>query len=348
MSILVLAAVIMGCAAYQAGNILGAAAGTSLRFPWPPSVFASGIACVAAVLLWTARTDTVARVLGLLVGIMGLAFLVMAVQVGPSPGEIARDLTLPRLPRGSSLVLLGLVGTTVVPYNLFLGSGLARGRSLPETRLGLAIAIGAGGLVSLAIVVAGTAVPETVSFETIGRALEGRFGTAGSWLFAVGLFSAGFTSSMTAPLAAAIAARGVLDDGTRDWSERSARYRCVWLGVLIFGAAFGVAGVRPIPVILLAQALNGVLLPFVAVSLLLLVNDRLLLGSDGLAGPVGNAALALAAGASVLLGAQGLLRAMIAAGLPDPGEGAVYGIGLLATMALGWPVGRAIVRGRRA
>ena len=44
---------------------------------------------------------------------------------------------VPRLPAGSGLLVLGLVGTTVVPYNLFLGSGLARGQQLGELRFGL-------------------------------------------------------------------------------------------------------------------------------------------------------------------------------------------------------------------
>lgn len=346
-AVAVLVAVIAGCAAYEAGNILGAAAGAALRLPLPAPALAASIAAAAALLLWTARTATVARILGGMVAVMGIAFVATAVEIAPPLGEVARGLAVPSIPEGSSLLVLGLVGTTVVPYNLFLGAGLARGHSLREARFGIAVAVVLGGVLSAAIVVAGTAVGNAVSFEAIGAALEERFGAAGPWLFAVGLFAAGFTSAITAPLAAAIAARGVFSARGGDWSDRSPRFRAVWLGVLLFGAAFGIAGVKPIPAILLAQALNGVMLPFVAVSLLVLVNDRRLLGPDAVAGFFANAVLAPATAATVVLGVQGVLRAATAAGLPDPGEEALYGIASVVTLVLAWPVGRAVARGRR-
>jgi Mn2+/Fe2+ NRAMP family transporter len=343
----VLVAVVAGCAAYEAGNILGAAAGAALRLPLPAPALSASIAAAAALLLWTARTATVARILGGMVAVMAVAFAATAAEVAPPLREVARGLVRPSLPEGSALLVLGLVGTTVVPYNLFLGAGLARGRSLREARFGIAVAVVLGGTLSASIVVAGTAVGDAVSFEAIAAALEERFGAAGPWCFSLGLFAAGFTSAITAPLAAAIAARGVFAGRGRDWSDRSPAFRAVWLGVLLFGAAFGIAGVKPIPAILLAQALNGVMLPFVAVSLVLLVNDRRLLGTQAVAGPVANAILVPATAATVVLGVQGVLRAATSTGLPDPGETVLHGIAAIVTVALVWPVGRSIARGRR-
>ena len=43
------------------------------------------------------------------------------------------------------LGVLALVGTTVVPYNLFLGAALARGQGLNEMRFGLVVAVGRRG-----------------------------------------------------------------------------------------------------------------------------------------------------------------------------------------------------------
>ncbi len=59
---------------------------------------------------------------------------------------------------------------------------------------------------------------------------------------------------------------------------RAARFRLVWATVLLFGTAFAVAGSRPLAAILFAQAANGLLLPFCAVFLLLVMNRRELLG----------------------------------------------------------------------
>lgn len=343
--ILVLGAVVLGCAAYEAGNVLGAAAGVALAAEIPPAVVSLAIGLAAGALLWTASTPLVVRILGALVAVMGGAFLATAIEVAPPVSEIVSGLALPRFPEGGSVLVLGLVGTTVVPYNLFLGSGLARGRTLAETRFGLAVAVVLGGIVSMAIVVVGTAVDGAFTFEAIGEALSVRVGAWGPRLVAIGLFAAGFTSAMTAPLAAAIAARGVLGTDGPEWNDRSVRFRAVWLAVLAVGTAFGVAGTKPIPAILLAQAANGVLLPFVAVSLLVLVNDRREMG-DALAAPLANAVLVPSVAATVALGTQGILRAAASSGLPDLGERGSLVAGLAAAVVLAIPVGRAIVRSR--
>jgi Mn2+/Fe2+ NRAMP family transporter len=60
--------------------------------------------------------------------------------------------------------------------------------------------------------------------------------------------------------------------------------------VLVVGLGFGLAGIKPIPAILLARALNGLLLPLVSVFLLMLiaVNDRELIGREDVNGKVAN------------------------------------------------------------
>lgn len=72
------------------------------------------------------------------------------------------------------------------------------------------------------------------------------------------------------------------------------------------GAAFAVAGVRPLPAILFAQAANGLLLPLVALFLLVVMNDRGLLGDNTngwLANTLGAAVVVL----TTVLGARALL-----------------------------------------
>jgi Mn2+/Fe2+ NRAMP family transporter len=320
--LLVLGAIVLGCAAYQAGNILGAVAGAGLGTSLPPEILTLIIGVVAGALLWFGTTTMVARLLGVVVALMGVTFLATAVLIDPPIGELLRGTLVPSLPAGSSLLVLGLIGTTVVPYNLFLGSGLAAGQKLKDLRFGLTIAVVLGGLISMGVLVVGTAVTGAFGYETLSGALSERLGGWAGAFFAFGLFAAGLSSAVTAPLAAAITAKGLFGASGGDrWGEKSMRYRAVWIGVLATGVLFGLIDVKPIPAIILAQALNGVLLPFVAVFLLLVVNDRDLVGERGLNGPVANSLTGLVVAVTIVLGTSKVVQAFCSVfDLPRPPE----------------------------
>ena len=308
---LVLGAIVLGCAAYEAGNILGGVEGASLATGLSRPVLTAFSAVLAGLLLWLGSTRVVVTVLGALVAVMGGAFLLTGLLLKPPPGDVLRGLFVPSVPPDAGLLVLGLVGTTVVPYNLFLGSGIARGQRLGDARLGLAVAIGLGGLISMAVVLVGNAVEGSFSYPEVGAVLASQLGAWAAWLFAFGLFAAGFSSAVTAPLAAAITARSLFADGPDDasWGDRSWRYRSVWLGVLAVGAAFGLAEAKPVPAIIAAQALNGILLPVVAVFLWLVMNDRKLLG-DSVNRWRSNLVMGLVVAVALALGARGVWLAI--------------------------------------
>jgi manganese transport protein len=344
---MVLGAIVLGNAAYEAGNILGAVSGLSLWARVPAPLLTLAIGATAAAVLWLGTPRRVAQLLSVTVAFMGTAFLITAFLLRPPLEELLGGSLVPSLPPASGLLVLGLVGTTVVPYNLFLGSGIAAGQSLRELRFGLGVAVLLGGLISMGILVVGAAVEGPFSFEALAATLAQRFGGAGGALFAWGLFAAGLSSAITAPLAAAITARSLFHGGAGRWEVDSWRYRGVWLGVLLVGVAFGLAGVRPIPAIILAQALNGVLLPFAAVFLLLVVNDRVLMGERGLNGPVSNTAMALVVLVTLVLGVTNVLRAgAAAAGMAPPGERLLLGVAGALALLFSVPVARWVHRRR--
>jgi Mn2+/Fe2+ NRAMP family transporter len=326
--VLVVGAIVVGCAAYQAGNLLGAVAGAVLPLgadpPWSAGTL-RGVATlvisgVASLLLWFARTRTIARVMGLVVAVMGVAFLATALMLRPAPADLVRGLALPTIPAGAGLVVLGLIGTTVVPYNLFLGSGLARGQRLSDIRFGLGVSVLLGGAISAAIVVVGSALSGSLGadpsasglFSALADTLSERLGGWARVMFAVALFSAGFSSAITAPLAAAVTARGLFSTSEDDprFGERAYGYRLVWIGVMLSGAVFALTAVRPLHAIVLAQALNGVLLPSVAIFLMVVVNDRRLMGERGVNGWAANLVLGTVVAVTLVLGLRGVFRAI--------------------------------------
>lgn len=348
-ALLVVGAIVAGCAAFQVGNIVGAAAGLRLLLPqsghWPTW----GVGVPAGLLLLFGSTRTVARVLGLVVAIMGLTFLLTALLLAPSVGSLLRGALWPQLPAGADLLVLGLVGTTVVPYNLFLGSRLALGQETSAMRFGLGISVALGGLISMGILVVGTAVSGDFSFDGLAATLAQKLGGWAAGLFALGLYAAGLSSAITAPLAAAITARGLFgrEDAAR-WHERSWRYRSIWILVLVTGMAFGLAGVRPVPAIIAAQAANGILLPLLAIFLIVAVNDRALMGGN-VNGARSNLCMILATVVCFLLGSVRTLQALASVvGVEPPSQQQLVAVAVGALLITSVPVTKlALARRRR-
>lgn len=344
---LVLGAIVLGCAAYEAGNILGGVAGAQLLGGLSQRAWTLILGGLAAALLWFNSPARVARLLAVLVAAMGAAFLWTAVRLAPDLAEIASGLFRPSLPAGSTVLALGLVGTTVVPYNLFLGSGLAGGRRLGETRFGILVAVGLGGLISMGVLVVGATLEGEFGFAALTEVLVRRLGGWAAPLVPMGLLAAGLSSAVTAPLAAALTARGLFGDSPA-WDRTGWRYRTVWLGVLAVGVAFGVSGARPVPVIILAQALNGILLPLVAVFLWLAVNDRRRMGNRALNGPLANLLTAVVVAVALVLGLNGLGKAAarVLGTDPLPERSLLLAAGVILALAAG-PLFWALRRARR-
>ncbi len=343
--LLVVGAIILGCAAYEAGNILGGAAGAALGTSLPAELLSILIVVAAGLLLWFGSIRFVALALGGIVALMGFAFLATAVMLAPDLAAVARGALLPALPSGASLLVLGLVGTTVVPYNLFLGSGIAgSSSSLTEMRFGLSIAIVIGGVISMAVLIVGTAVPVPFSFASLQKILHNAGGKWGAFLFAFGLFAAGFSSAITAPMAAAVTARDLFGAEKQSWQERAWRYRMVWLAVLLTGLIFGLLGVKPIPVIILAQALNGVLLPFVSIFLLIIVNDRGIMGEDGLNSARLNVMSGLVVLITIILGVLNVIKSVTSA----PAGPLIFATAGTISVLITYPVVRKIRSARKA
>jgi Mn2+/Fe2+ NRAMP family transporter len=272
-------AVLIGCAAYQAGNILGAVSGLSLVGGFSQSVLILLIGLVCFGLLWIGNFRIIANMLGLVVALMGIAFLYIAFQTDWNLVNVAGAALKPGIPDGSLLLIIGLIGTTIVPYNLFLASGISQGQSIAEMRWGIMLAVIIGGIVSIAIMVVGTQVEGEFSFAALAEAMSIGLGKSSALFFGFGLFAAGLSSSITSPLAAAVTAKSLFAGANNGvWENNSTYFRLVWAGVLGVGLLFGLLQVKPIPAIILAQAVNGVLLPIIVIFLILSVNDEKLLG----------------------------------------------------------------------
>lgn len=286
---LIAVTILVGNAAFQTGNLLGASLGVSLLSGLPQEVLVLVVGGFAGALLLTGTYKAIQNVLVALVGLMSIVFLLVAVLTFPSPGDLLSGLFIPSIPDGALLPVLALIGTTVVSYNLFLHASTTMERwpdasknddNIRESRSDTVFSVALGGLITAAVVVSASPLlgqgAEAADAATVAQRLEPLLGRAAPLFFGLGLFAAGLTSAITAPLAGAYAASGALGWGS---DLKSPRFRMLWAFVLLTGIVCGVTlGASPYQVILLAQAGNGIVLPLTLVLLLLVVNRERIMG----------------------------------------------------------------------
>jgi manganese transport protein len=287
--ILVVAAVGVGNAAYQTGNITGAALGLASISGIGLNWWALLVGLVAGGLLLSGTYPVIEKLLIGLVLLMSVVFFLTLAMVRPSLTAMFEGLLVPSLPAGSLLTVMALIGTTVVPYNLFLHASAVQEKwsadvdlkkALHESRVDTGLSITLGGIITLAVLSTSAAAffGSGIEFSAVNmsRQLEPLLGESAGYFFAAGLFAAGLSSAVTAPLAAAYAVCGVMG-----WPKdmQGTRFRQVALAVLVTGTVFATAGIKPLAAILFAQAANGFLLPFCAGFLLLVMNRGDVLGA---------------------------------------------------------------------
>lgn len=287
---LVLVAIALGNAAYQTGNLTGGALGLSIMTGWSQTTCVLAIGSSIVVLLVMGRTQ--GRLKALLIGLvllMSVAFLVTATVVQPQLASIISGTVGFCIPEGAHLTAMALIGTTIVPYNLFLHATTVqhtwakdtdRNQALREARLDTLLSISLGGIVTMSIIVTSAAVyfqrQQIDSAADLALQLEPLLGPAAKHLFAAGILAAGITSAITAPLAAGYAVAGSFD-----WKRYTQAQvtTFVALVVALVGMFFAICfGGSPQATIMVAQAANALLLPLIAIFLLVVMNQSSLLG----------------------------------------------------------------------
>ncbi|WP_299335438.1 Nramp family divalent metal transporter [uncultured Psychroserpens sp.] len=288
--ILIMSAIVIGNAAYEAGNISGSVLGLETIFgssqvdinDFSLSIFPMAIGVIAFILLYIGNYKVLEKALISLVVLMSLAFLITAVLTKPDLSEVFAGLFTPQFSDDNILTVIALVGTTVVPYNLFLHASLVKEKwqdvsDLKYARKDTIIAVVLGGLVSMCIIISAAAIKtvEVNNAADLAKGLEPLFGSYASYFLSLGLFAAGITSAITAPLAAAYVASGCLG-----WSSnmKAKRFRLVWMFILGLGVLFSSIGFKSVEIIKFAQVANGLLLPVIAGFLLWIMNKTSILG----------------------------------------------------------------------
>ena len=318
--VILLIALYGGNSAYEAGNLAGATLGLQAIFPpssWLKPMSVLALSLFGLCVLWRGSYKQIEKVLISLVLIMCLAFVATFFMVQPALLKMTQAMVTPNIPDGSLLTVVALIGTTVVPYNLFLHASAAKARwqgaeDLSAARTDTMLSIGLGGIVAILIVstAAASMYANALSVENasdMAVQFEPLFGVNAKYLLGIGLFSAGLSSAITAPLATGYAVCELLK---LDKSEKSNAFRAVSSSVIIIGALLALTGIKPLKMIVMAQFANGLLLPIVACFLMYALNRKSVLGEHA-NGLVSNS---IGAAVVVLTAALGARSIMIALG----------------------------------
>jgi Mn2+/Fe2+ NRAMP family transporter len=254
-------------------ELAGVAAGSEL-FGVPRQVSVPAAAVLVCVLVLRGRFHRVEHLFMALAAVF-VAYVVAGLAVGPDWGDAARGLLVPTTPldRGALTVLVAVVGTTLAPWGLSFIQSYAVDKKLttadlPYERVDVVTGSVLTGVIGFFVVVtcAETLHPGGVRIESAAAAaaalepLAGRF--AGT-VFGVGLIGAALLAAAVLPLSTAYSVaeftghEGALDDGFR----RAPLFYSTFIGVTAVAAAVVlVPGMPLVPVLVLTQVLNAVLL----------------------------------------------------------------------------------------
>jgi Mn2+/Fe2+ NRAMP family transporter len=222
------------------------------------------------------------------------AYPIAAILGGPDWSDVAKGAFVPTIRFESEFIfiLVALLGTTITPYiQIFQQSstverGAARKHYGPE-RVDAYVGSIFSNLMSISMIIATAATlfvagqTEIESAADAAKALEPVAGSSASLLFAVGLLGASLLAGGVLPLATSYAiseAFGIPKGVNLDY-RRGKAFFGLFTAFIVIGAVVALIPGLPLFAMLVAiQVLNGALLPFILVFILLLINNEKLTG----------------------------------------------------------------------
>lgn len=275
-----------------AAEIGGIAFALHLLTGLPLQLLAFPVAILIWVFLWRSTFSTIENSTSLL-GLLTLCFVVGAWMHHPPRHEVVAGL-LPTLPSQNPekywFIAVSLLGAVIAPYLFyFYSSGSVEDQwdesYIPVNRVVAVVGMGFGSVISIgAIIVAAVVLaPRGIHVDDYHQAalmLTEVFPYWGYMLFAVSMGIACLGAAVEVALAMSYT---VAQTFGWNWGEdlnptEDARFCLVYTSSIVVASLFIIAGLDPLRLTLATMVINAAILPVVAIPMLLLMNDRKLLG----------------------------------------------------------------------
>ncbi|MCZ8539094.1 Nramp family divalent metal transporter [Psychrobacillus psychrodurans] len=273
-------------ASFQAGNAIGTGIAISTVTNMDPTIWIIIFTLISIGLLFAKQFyQILEKMMLVLVVIMLLAFLITVIVVQPSLVDIFKGF-IPVLPEGSMGLIIALFATSFsivgAVYQSYLVkekgwkiTDAASGRK--ESFLGIFLL----GFISFLIMITAATILKPQGLivndaSEMGLALEPLFGNWSTIVFMLGLFGASFSSLM----GNATIGGSLLADGLGIGSNLSnMKVKLLIILVMLFGSIIGIVfGSAPLNLIVFAQAITIFVVPFIAIAILVVANDKNIMG----------------------------------------------------------------------
>lgn len=229
----------------------------------------------------------------LLMSLVFLTYIISAFMAKPDWGTVAKEIVTPTFSLDSAYLftVVALIGTTITPFmQLFVQSSVVEkgldADDLPHARADAIAGVLFANLIAAFIVISTAATLHTqgVKLEDAADAalaLTPAVGEYATYLFAVGLFGASMLAMGVLPLATAYSLSEAL--GFEKGLSRSFREAPIFLGtfsaLIVFGAIVAlIPNIPQIPLLILTQCINGLLLPILLVAIVKLASNGQIMG----------------------------------------------------------------------
>jgi Mn2+/Fe2+ NRAMP family transporter len=229
----------------------------------------------------------------LLLSLLFLTYIVSAVLTKPDWLQVGKEFVTPSfsLDSGYLFTVMALIGTTITPFmQIYIQSSVVEKRmdeeDLPVARADAIIGVVFANLIAAFIVISTAATLHSQGIELedaadAAKALAPVAGVYAGYLFAAGLFGASMLAMGVLPLATAYSLSEAL--GFEKGLSRTFREAPIFLGIftalLLIGAFVAlIPGIPQIQLLLVTQCINGLLLPILLAAIVLLANNKEIMG----------------------------------------------------------------------
>jgi manganese transport protein len=279
----------IGAMATDLAEFLGAAIGINLLFHIAllPAALITGVATLMALSLQRYGFRPLEAMITVLVGVIAVCYVVETFLSKPSLGQIAYHSVAPYIGGGSSLLIVGIIGATVMPHVIYLHSSLMQDRIVPRTEgearrifrftiPDIVIAMGLAGLINMAMLYMAAATFNARGHTGISdmfsayRTLTPLLGSSASTVFGISLLASGLSSSTVGTMAGQVIMQGFVGFTIPLWVRR-----LVTMAPAIIVAAIGLDATQSLVV---SQVVLSFILPIPVIALVIFTRRKDVMG----------------------------------------------------------------------